>query len=117
MANSEAVAFETTTIEREIDSFFDPGRVVSALQMDERIKILASGLKRLVDFDSFEFESPQEGVFVSLGKPGPHRCNYRITDAGVESAQFTLTRQKQFSEKELMTIESAMAGLIHDSHL
>lgn len=117
MTNSEAVAYETSTIERDIDSFFDPGQGATALQMDERVKLLATGLRRLIEFDSFEFESPGEGVFVSLGKPAPHRCNYRITDEGIESAQFTLTRSKQFTEQELSTIESAMASLINDSHL
>lgn len=117
MTNSEAVAYETSTIEREIDSFFDHSQPVTALQMDERIRLLANGLRRLVKFDSFEFESPAEGVFVSLGKPAKNRCNYRITEDGVESAQFTLTRKDQFTEKELMTIESAMAALIHESHL
>ena len=117
MTNSEAVAYETSTIEREIDCFFDSSQTVTALQMDERIRLLANALHRLVKFDSFEFESPAEGVFVALGKPAPNRCHYRITDEGVASAQFTLTRKEQFKEKELMTIESAMAALIHDSHL
>ena len=117
MINSEAVAYETSTIEREIDSFLDSSPVANSLQMDERIKVLANGLKRLVNFDSFDFESPQEGVYVSLGKPEPHRCHYRITDGGVESGQFTMTRKTPFKEKELMLIESAMAGLVSESHL
>ncbi|MCG8416053.1 MAG: hypothetical protein MI746_17695 [Pseudomonadales bacterium] len=117
MINSEAVAYETSTIEREIDSFFDSSQQASSLQMDERIKVLANGLKRLIKFDSFEFESPQEGVHLSLGQQAPHRCHYRITDDGVESGQFTLTRKTPFNEKELVLVESAMAGLVSESHL
>ncbi len=117
MINSEAVAYETSTIEREIDNFFDPSQLASSLQMDERVRVLASGIKRLVKFDSFEFESPSEGVHVTLGQESPHRCHYRITEDGVESGQFTLTRKTPFEEKELVLIESAMAGLVSESHL
>ena len=117
MTTSEAIAYETSSVEREIDSFFDSSQQVSSLQMDERIKVLANGLKRLVDFDSFDFESTKEGIFVSLGEPGPHKCTYRLTDDGVESGQFALTRKKPFSERELRVVETAMASLVAESHM
>ena len=117
MINSEAVAYETSTVEREIDNFFDTSQLASSLQMDERVRVLASGIKKLIKFDSFDFESPAEGVQVTLGQEAPHKCHYRITEDGVVSGQFTLTRKTPFEEKELALIESAMAGLVGESHL
>jgi len=117
MINSEAVAYETSTVEREIDNFFDTSQLASSLAMDERVRVLANGIKKLIKFDSFEFASPGEGVHVILGQEAPHRCHYRLTEDGVESGEFTLTRKTPFQEEELILVESAMAGLVSESHL
>lgn len=85
--------------------------------MDERIYLLANRLSKIVEFDSFEYESQREGVAVALGNVATHKCNYKIKESGRTRGEFTLTRNTPFKEEELMIIETAMSSIIHTCHL
>ena len=116
MKNTEAVVYranngDTATLGSNRDS---SGPV---FHMDERIHLLASRLSKIVEFDSFAYESQREGVSVALGAIATHSCSYKIKESGKTRGEFTLTRETPFKEEELMIIETAMSSIIHTCHL
>lgn len=114
MKNTEAVVYRVNNGDSATLGANGDGPV---FHMDERIHLLASRLSKIVEFDSFLYESQREGVSVALGTLATHKCCYKIKEAGRTRGEFTLTRNTPFKEEELMIIETAMSSIIHTCHL
>lgn len=116
MKNNEAIHYQHASNDAgSLDSKSPASGPI--FHMDERVHLLASRLSKLVEFDSFSFDNPREGVSVSLGSVESHKCCYKIKDAGADCGEFTLTRNTPFKEEELMIIETAMSSIVHTCHL
>jgi len=116
MKNTEAAVYRVNTdYAGNTESNSDDAGPV--FHMDGRIHLLANRLSKIVEFDSFSYQSEREGIAVSLGSVATHSCNYKIKEAGIARGEFTLTRSTPFKEEELMIIETAMSSIIHTCHL
>ncbi|PCJ26671.1 MAG: hypothetical protein COA96_04955 [SAR86 cluster bacterium] len=111
MKNTEAIAYHPDSMDLATD------QAGPILHMNERVQLLANSLSRIVEFDSFSYQSVREGVYVSIGSVEVHKCNYKIKESGRERGEFTLTRATPFKEEELMIIETAMGSIIQTCHL
>lgn len=116
MKNTEAVVYRVANSDSTAERL-NMNNSGPVFHMDERIHLLANRLSKIVEFDSFSYESQQEGVSVSLGTEAKHSCNYKIKESDITRGEFTLTRETPFKEEELMIIETAMSSIIHTCHL
>lgn len=106
MNNRHSVALTNRTPEQ------DSGKAIhTTLPMEDLIGIFESELRRIVAFDSFEYEDPRSATHLFHGVQKLHKCHYRLNVAGLDLGRVTLTRATPFADAEIDRIEGALGAL------
>jgi len=83
----------------------------TTLPMEDLIGIFESEIRRIVAFNSFEYENPRNAMHIFHGVQKLHKCHYRLNIADLELGRITLTRATPFTDAELDKIEGALGAL------
>jgi hypothetical protein len=83
----------------------------TTLPMDDLIGIFESEMRRIVAFDSFEYEDTRRALHIFHGVQKLHKCHYRLKVAALELGSVSLTRATPFSDQEIGKIEGALGAL------
>lgn len=83
----------------------------TTLPMEDLIGIFESEIRRIVAFNSFEYENARSATHIFHGVQKLHKCHYRINIADLELGRITLTRATPFSDAEIDKIEGALGAL------
>jgi hypothetical protein len=106
MNNRHSVALTDRIPEQE------PRKIIhTTLPMDDLIGIFESEMRRIVAFDSFEYEDPRRATHIFHGVQKLHKCQYRLNVAALDLGRVSFTRATPFSEAEIHKIEGALGAL------
>jgi hypothetical protein len=83
----------------------------TTLPMEDLIGIFESEIRRIVPFNSFEYENARNATHIFHGVQKLHKCHYRINIAELELGRITLTRAAPFTDGEINKIEGALGAL------
>jgi hypothetical protein len=83
----------------------------TTLPLEDLISLIASEIRDIVVYDSFEFENLHQSVHIFMGVPKLHKCHYVLKAGDIEFGELTLTRVDPFCEREIILIEGALGAL------
>lgn len=87
--------------------------VAGELELDTLMRRFLETLRDQVPFDGGCYRQPALGVEVTLGAPGRHRLQYRLTLPDTVLGELELSRGRRFQKDELAAVEEALAVVLH----
>ncbi|MES9937812.1 MAG: GGDEF domain-containing protein [Sedimenticola sp.] len=89
------------------------GLLQTTLVIEELIPLFFKQLNRVIAFDGIHFQKPDDKIDVGLGIQIGHSCSYQLQVATEELGTLDFIRRSPFSDDDLHTIESLLAGTLY----
>lgn len=83
----------------------------TTLPMEDLIGMFESEIRTIIAYDSFEYANARTATHIFRGKLMLHKCDYRISIAGLDLGHVTFTRATPFADAEIDQIEGALGAL------
>jgi len=84
----------------------------TTLDIDSLIKLFADELIILMPYDSFSYCNSAHEIDIRFGKPGRHKCSYRLIVGDENLGEITLSRRRKFQDRETAIMEHLLVGLV-----
>ncbi len=85
----------------------------STLDLDKLIEIFSMEIQSLLPHSGITFVSEDDQDRLAHGKPGRHRCSYRLVVAEQPLGELTISRGKPFEPNESLLLEYLLCGLVY----